>query len=71
MARKDIQGEILYGQGGSEGVESSGVGLARAVPLAPPDSLYHPFQNHYTHETTIFELFRGLQLQLLGVFRIN
>ena len=25
---------------------------------------YHPFQNHYTHEITILELFRGLQLQL-------
>ena len=32
---------------------------------------YHPFQNLYTHEITIFELFRGLQLQLSGVFRIN
>ena len=32
---------------------------------------YHPFQNHYTHELTIFELFRGLQLQLSGVFRMN
>ena len=28
----------------------------------------HPFQNHYTHEITIFELFKGLQLQLSGVF---
>ena len=26
----------------------------------------HPFQNHYTHKITIFELFRGLQLQLSG-----
>ena len=26
---------------------------------------------NYTHEITIFELFRGLQLQLSGVFRIN
>ena len=33
--------------------------------------VYHPFQNHYTHEITIFELFRGLQLQLSGVVRIN
>ena len=34
----------------------------------PPTTLfaYHPFQNHYTHEITIFELFRGLQLQLSG-----
>ena len=32
---------------------------------------YHPFQNHYTHEIIIFELFRGLQLQLSGVFRNN
>ena len=32
---------------------------------------YHPFRNHYTHEITIFELFRGLQLQYSGVFRIN
>ena len=31
----------------------------------------HPFQNHYTHKIIIFELFRGLQLQLSGVFRIN
>ena len=30
-----------------------------------------PSQNHYTHEITIFELFRGLQLQLSGVVRIN
>ena len=29
------------------------------------------FQNHNTHETIIFELFRALQLQLSGVFRIN
>ena len=29
------------------------------------------FQNHCTHEITIFELFRGLQLQLSGVCRIN
>ena len=32
---------------------------------------YHPFQNHYTHDIAIFELFRGLQSQLSGVFRIN
>ena len=32
---------------------------------------YHPFRNHYTHEITIFELFRRLQLQLSGVFRTN
>ena len=32
---------------------------------------YHHFQNHYTHEILIFKLFRGLQLQLSGVFRIN
>ena len=24
---------------------------------------YHSFQNHYTHEISIVELFRGLQLQ--------
>ena len=29
------------------------------------------FKNHYTHEIRIFEICRGLQLQLLGVFRIN
>ena len=31
------------------------------------------FENHYTHEIMIFELiiFRGLQLQLSGVFQIN
>ena len=28
-------------------------------------------QNHYTHESTILELFRGLQLQFSEVFRIN
>ena len=33
--------------------------------------VYHPCQNHYTHEITIIELFRGLQLQLSGVFRMN
>ena len=32
---------------------------------------YHPFQDHYTHEIIIFKLFKGLQLQLSGVFRIN
>ena len=32
---------------------------------------YHPFQNHYTHEIIIFELFGRLQLQPSGVFRIN
>ena len=30
----------------------------------------HPLQNYCTHEITIFELFRGLQLQLSGVFQI-
>ena len=34
-------------------------------------SHYHPFQKNYMHEITIFELFRGLQLQLSGLFRIN
>ena len=29
------------------------------------------FQNHYMHEISIFKLFRELQLQLLGVLRIN
>ena len=33
--------------------------------------IYHPFQNHYTHKITIFELFGGLQLQLSGVLQIN
>ena len=32
---------------------------------------YHPFQNHYIHKITIFELFRGLQFQLSGLSRIN
>ena len=32
---------------------------------------YHPLQNHYTYDISIFELCRGLQLQLSGVFRIN
>ena len=31
----------------------------------------HPFQNNYTHEVTIFKWFRGLQLQLSGVCRMN
>ena len=33
--------------------------------------VYRPYQNHCTHEVTIFELFKGLQLQLSDVFRIN
>ena len=33
--------------------------------------VYHSFQNDYTHEIVIFELFRGLQFQFSGVFRIN
>ena len=33
--------------------------------------IYHSVQNHYTHENAIFKLFRGLQLQLSGVLRIN
>ena len=28
----------------------------------------HPLQNHYMHETIIFELFRGLQVQLQRSF---
>ena len=32
---------------------------------------YHRPQNRYTHKITIFELFRGLLLQLSGVCRIN
>ena len=41
-------------------------------PLKPSwTHLNHPFQNHYTHAITIFELLRGIQLQLSGVFRIN
>ena len=33
--------------------------------------LYHPLQNHNMHEIIIFKSFRGLQLQLSGVVRIN
>ena len=29
-------------------------------------SKYHSFQNHYTHKTIIFKLFRSLQLQFSG-----
>ena len=43
--------------------------LVRTVPNKT--CMHHPFQNIYTHEITIFELFRGLQLQLSGVFRMN
>ena len=32
---------------------------------------YRTFQNHYTHEIIAFDSFRGLQLQLSGVFTIN
>ena len=31
----------------------------------------HPFQNHYTYEIIIFELFRSLQLQFSGPTGIN
>ena len=41
------------------------------VHFSFPTQQYHPLQNHYTHEIIIFELFRGLQLQFSGVFRIN
>ena len=33
--------------------------------------IYHSFQNHYTHQITIFKLFRSLQLQLSGPTGIN
>ena len=32
---------------------------------------YHPFQNHYTHKSIIFKLFRSLQLQFSGPTGIN
>ena len=51
------------------GKESAKAWLKRAVSVS--QLRYHPFQNHYTHEIIIFELFRGLQLQLSGVVRIN
>ena len=35
------------------------------------EACLHPFQNHYTHEIIVFKSFRGLQLQLSGVFRIK
>ena len=38
---------------------------------SPAPSCYYPFQNNYAHKVTIFKLFRGLQLQLSGVCRIN
>ena len=46
-------------------------GINYVIIVGPTVSNYHPFQNHYTHEIIIFELFRGLQLQLSGVVRIN
>ena len=36
-----------------------------------PRLLNHSFQNHYMHEISIFELFRGLQLRFSGVLRIS
>ena len=46
--------------------------LKTSEALEPsPLEKYHSFQNHYTHEITLFELFRRLQLQLSGVFQIN
>ena len=49
------------------------------TPNGPPPRLikvpkkwhYYPLQNHYTDESNIFEFFRGLQLQLSGVFRFS
>ena len=41
----------------------------RALHFPEIGKVYHPFQNHYTHEVILFELFRGLHLQLSGVFR--
>ena len=46
-------------------------GLLDGPFLATKSLVYHPFQKHYTHKIIIFEFFRGLQLQLSGVFRIN
>ena len=34
-------------------------------------SVYHPFQNHYTQKIIIFKLFRSLQLQFSGLTGIN
>ena len=39
--------------------------------LAHKVAVYRPFQNHYTHEIPSLKLFRRLQLELSGVFRIN
>ena len=33
---------------------------------SPPSHVYHPFQNHYTHEITIFELFRDYSYSFQG-----
>ena len=45
-------------------------GVRRIASNSTAEQL-QPFQNHYTHEIIILELFRGLQLQFSGVFRIN
>ena len=42
-----------------------------AIPAAQLGTNIQDFQNHYTHEIIMFELFRGLQLQLSGVVRIS
>ena len=62
---------------GHKGVWKTGMGHGHrgfktaAIYKTLAFAIYHPLQNHYTHEIIIFELFRGLQLQLSGVFRIN
>ena len=40
-------------------------------PETPQKLKYHLFQNHYTHKTIIFKLFRLLQLQFSGPTGIN
>ena len=46
--------------------------FACSAPYLTSDFLhYHPFQNHYMHEIIVYELVRGLQLQLSGVLWIN
>ena len=52
-------------------VKTKSVGRSASTGAGRLGLVYHPFQNHYTHEIIVFELFRGLQLQLSGVFRIK
>ena len=47
-----------------EKIASNPVTSVAVMVFSALNKRYHPFQNHYTHEIIIFELFRRLQLQL-------